>query len=328
MANVGGVALLGLVACVAAGALESAPAIFLPWFFVAVCLGAVAIGLCRFFSENCADRICVKVGERTVQLHEPLRADDSRYSPGTIFNVQLCLLSVLMPTFVLVFGIWTSIATPTDAQARALIAGAFVCPVLTVLMGFLRWSGRRRSTLNGESRTKVQSRQPETSARSAQIQDLTYARLLRIYGNCAERAKVIGLAHLGQVACIAAGAFSSVSAFISAAFFTAVILSTAVLGLYRLSCEQASKRIERDIDAGAIQLPDSPFIDHVAPVIVLDVNVFLRCMTVPSLIFFVAICGPLFDIPTRATSTLVVVFLGYWLFDYFMALRKISRYLK
>ena len=101
-----------------------------------------------------------------------------------------------------------------------------------------------------------------------------------------------------------------------------------MLGLYRLSCEQASERIERDIDAGAVQLPDSPFIDHVAPVVVLDVNVFFRCMTIPSLIFFTAICGPLFDIPSPATSTFVVVFLGYWLLDYFRALRKISRYLK
>ena len=222
MANVGGVALLGLIACVTAGALESAPAIFLPCFFFAVCLGAVAIGFCRFYSENCADRIRVKVGEGTVQLDESIRADDSLYSPCILFNFQLCLLSVLMPAFVLVFGTWSSLATPTDTQARALIVGAFVCPVLTVLMGFLYWPGRVRSALNGESKTNVNSRQPETSSQPAQIPDLTYARLLRIYGNCAERAKIIGLAHLGQVACVAAGAFSNVSAFISAAFFTAV----------------------------------------------------------------------------------------------------------
>lgn len=325
IANVGGVGLLGLVACVAAGALESSPEMFLQWFFFAVCLCGVAITFCRLNSENHAVHIRTKIGKGTVQLDDKPGAEDASLSRSTYVNMSVCLLSVMIPGFVLLFGIWNSLGNLSDWKIRVLIAGAFVCPILVLLMGLLTWYLLKHSRLNSESNKAAESKEPGNSSESDQIVGVTYDSLLRIYGVCADRAKVIGLVHLGQVTCVAAGALSNSPAVHSAAFFTAIVFSAGMLGMYRVSCEQALQRIERDIEAGAIRPADDPRLEDALPVVGLDVNVFVWCATVPSSIFLIAVCAPLFNISTNMTMIFIVVLFGFWFFDDSKAFFRILR---
>lgn len=325
-ASLSGVALLGLVACVAAGALENAPAILLPWFFFTVCLGAIPIALCRFSSQNSADRIRILVDDGTVKLDDSLRPQHFSFSPSTHFHTQLCLVSVLIPAFILVNGIWISLIDPSHSLVKNTIVGAFVCPILALILVSFRSFFRQRPKSNPASKNSPLDSVPNPSPSPAQTPFQTCAHLLKIFASCAERAKIIGLALLGQVTCVAAGALTNAPAVNHSAFFTAVLSSACVLGIYRLSCEQATRRIEREINDGTIQLSDLPRLAHVVPILILDVNVFYRCMTVPPLLLLTGICTSLFQLSTPVTYAFVVVFLGSWFLDFFKALWKLSQY--
>ena len=300
---------------------------FLQWFFFAVCLGGVVITFCRIDSENHAVRIRAELGKGTVQLDDKPVAEDASLSRSTYVNMPACLLSVMIPGFVLLFGIWNSFGNPPDWKVRIFLAGAFVCPILALLMGCLAVYRLKHSRLNSESNKDAESQEPGNSSESDQISGVTYDSLLRTYGACADRVKVIGLVHLGQVTCVAAGAFSNSPAVHSAAFFTAVVFSTGMLGMYRVSCEQALQRIERDVEAGAIQPADDSRFEYALPVVGLDVNVFVWCATVPSSIFLIAVCAPLFNMSTNMTTIFIVVLFGLWFFDDSKAFFRTLRFL-
>lgn len=310
--NIGGAGLLGLIACVAAGAIDSESSILRSCFFFFLCVGAIAIGFCRFQCENKANEIKVRIDLMQIGKDDPLSEDDKEFAPNIFAYLVVFCAAAGIPATVLILGVWAPIVKTVDPVSAFLYASVLV--ILGPVVGVVFWKFIR-----------VQQSQDMSSQKTEN--QAQYVLLLRIYEEIAKRAKVYGVALLGQIACIAAGVFAGVSDFYRAALFTAIVFSGHNFGFHRLLCERAALHIRQDIEDGAVQPSSKPKFAHAISLLMFDQDVFFYSTVAPPLILLAGVFTSLFFAPFfPITAYFSVFWVGATIFGCFISWWKFRQF--
>lgn len=291
--NIGGAGLLGLIACVAAGAIDSESSVLRSCFFLFICVGAIVIGGCRFHCENKANEIKIRIDRTQVGKDDPLSDADKDFTPSVFSYLVVFCAAAGIPAAVLILGVWAPIVKTVDPASAFLYASIVV--ILGPVVGVVSWKFIRVQ--------KDQDMSSQNTDDQAQ-----YVLLLRIYEEIAKRAKVYGLALLGHIACIAAGVFAGVSDFYKAALFTAIVFSGHNFGFHRLLCERAALQIRRDIEDGAVHPSSKPRFVHAISLLMFDQDIFFYSTVAPPLILLAGVFTSLFFAPFRPITAYFSVF--------------------
>lgn len=315
--NLSGAGLLGLVACVAAGALDSIPDWLRSCFFIAVCLGTAAIGWCRFSIEHQGRAVQREIALGRVKHSDSLAANDVRLSPSLLVNLKLCLAAVALPATGLLLGIWVPQIAAADMSVLLLdiIALAIPCLLALFLPRLVSW------TYSVGSR-KADPASGETANRKAQ-----YIDLLQTYGQLARTCKLFGFVLLGAIAIVAAGAFTNLSGFYQATLFSSILFCGHNLGFYRLLCKQAAEQLQSDLDAGLADRDGGPQFEHAVSLMIFDPMVLVQSAAAAPLIVFAGLCTSAFFPPyTETTAYLCSYCLGASVLGCYKAWRKFRQF--
>lgn len=313
-ANLCGAGLLGLVACGAAGAIRGAPAFLQSLFFLSICGGAFTAVSCRFLGENKAGEIQRLIDLGKVSENDSLPAAEVQMSPSVYSCFLLCLGAIVVPATALLCGAWIPLAATADPKSvlKETIIIAVICPLAGVLASKILARQRTRANPND---------QPDYRAQCA--------RLLTTYDELSRRAKMLGFALLGQIACVAAGAFAEVSGFYQAALFSAILFSGHNFCFHRVLCELAAQQIRRDLKDGVVQDAGEPQFVHAAYLVMLDENVFLYSALAAPLILFAGVStslvSPPFYYTTAYLSSIAVGMSIYGCFKSWWKLRQFNK---
>ena len=311
-ANLCGAGLLGLVSCGAAGAIGDAPSFLQSLFFLSICVGGLMAGWCRFYGENKAGEIQRLIDLGQISENNSLPAAEMQMTPSVYSCFLSCLAAVVLPAAALLCGVWIPLAEAADP--KSVLEDAFVLGVICPLSGVLasKILSRQRTQVNLDNR-------PDHLAQCA--------RLLTTYEELARRAKMLGFALLGQIACVAAGAFVGVSGFYQAALFSAILFSGHNFCFHRVLCELAAQQIRRDLKDGVVQNASEPQFAHAVYLVMLDQNVFLFSALAAPLILFAGVCTSLFSPPFYYTTAyLSSISVGVSIFGCFKSWWKLRQF--
>lgn len=279
--NHAGIALVGLISCIAAGAMNAAPEFFPPLFYVVLGLSSFPIAVSRISIDKAADRIRTSLAEGNAALDDAVESTEIPFLQRPYAHFALCFYAVFVSGFVVYCGIWLPILDTNDGVTKLVVLIVIGAVSLASLYSLWRQHRHHVTEINPVTLDEEPASIASVNQEPESLSISTYDRLLEMNASYVWRINTVGAAYVAQITCIGAGALISVSSMYQAIVFTIICLGSFYLALLRMSYSFSSQRILKAVDAGNILHTDSPHQQYLLPNTLRAPKLFLLSIGVP-----------------------------------------------